>query len=279
MVLDGELTQLKNMAYMFPLFFLVVAALVLNVLMIRLAEQQCTVVRTLKAIGYENKLLTIHSMKFDSTTGIVGGILGCLLGYWLGDVITRMYVEYFNFPQLNNRFYPILLLVGILISILFSVLGTLKGVRNILALEPAEAMRQASPPVGKTVFLEKIHFLWALLDAQWHMIIRGLFRNKSRTFISIFSATLGSSIVILAFGFVDSMNEMVQIQFDTVLKSDYRLTFNNEINYSAFDEISKIPGVIHVEPVYNLPCTFKTGNHSKKGVVTGINLMDNLQHQ
>ncbi len=271
MVLDGELTQLKNMAYMFPMFFLVVAALVLNVLMIRLTEQQRTVIGTLKAIGYENRLLTIHYIKFATTTGIVGGILGCLLGYWLGDVITRMYVEYFNFPQLTNRFYPILLLIGILISILFSVLGTLKGIRNILTLEPAEAMRQASPPVGKTVFLEKIHFLWALLDAQWHMIIRGLFRNKSRTFISIFSATLGSSIVILAFGFVDSMNEMVRLQFDTVLKSDYHLTFNNEINYSAFDEISKLPGVIHAEPVYNLPCTFKSANHSKKGVVTGIN--------
>lgn len=270
MVLDGEMKQLKSMAFIFPLVFLVVAALVLNVLMIRLAEQQRTVIGTLKAIGYENPDLILHFVKFAATAGIAGGFLGCLLGYWLGEVTTQMYLDYFTFPQLSNAFYPGLSLFGVCVSVLFAILGTLKGVRNIMQLEPAEAMRQATPPVGGAVLLERFGLFWKNIDAQWQMIIRGLLRNKGRTFIAIFSATMGSSIVILAFGFVDSMDKMVTLQFEKVLRSDYHLTFNKEINYSAIDEIRRLPGVTYAEPLFIVPCTFKLKNHNKRGAITGI---------
>ncbi len=270
MVLDGEMKMLKSMAIMFPMFFLVVAALVLNVLMIRLAVQQRTVIGTLKAIGYDNRDLMLHFIKFAATAGLAGGILGCFLGYWLGGATTRMYVEYFTFPLLTNKFYPSLSLIGIGVSVLFSSLGTYKGVRNIMRLEPAEAMRQAAPPIGGAVFFEKFQLFWKSLDAQWQMIIRGLLRNKGRTLVAIFSAAMGSSIVVLAFGFVDSMDEMVSVQFERVLRSDYHLTFNSEMSYSAFSEIRRLPGVSHAEPVLNVPCTFKVRNHEKRGAIMGI---------
>ena len=270
MVLDGEMKQLKSMAFIFPLVFLVVAALVLNVLMIRLAEQQRTVIGTLKAIGYENRDLMLHFVKFAATAGLAGGFLGCLLGYWLGEVTTQMYVDYFTFPQLSNAFYPGLSLFGMCVSVLFSILGTFKGVRQIMQLEPAEAMRQATPPVGGKVFLERFNLFWKNLDAQWQMIIRGLLRNKGRTLIAIFSATMGSSIVILAFGFVDSMDQMVTLQFEKVLRSDYHLTFNREVSFAAIDEIKRLPGVTYAEPLFTVPCTFKIKNHSKRGAITGI---------
>ncbi len=270
MVLDGELSQLKNMAFIFPMFFLIVAALVLNILMIRLAEQQRTVIGTLKAIGYENRDLMFHFLKFAATAGLMGGLLGSLLGYWLGGAITKMYIEYFSFPQLTNRLYPTLFFTGISISVIFSILGTVKGVRHIMRLEPAEAMRQASPVVGGAVFFEKFRLFWQNLDAQWQMILRGLLRNKSRTLVAMFSATMGSSIVLLAFGFVNSMDTMVTLQFDKVLLSDYHLTFNGEISYAGLGEIQRLPGVLHAEPVFTLPCTFKVRNHTKKGAIMGI---------
>ena len=270
MVLDGEMKQLTNMAYIFPLFFLVVAALILNVLMTRLAEQQRTIIGTLKSIGYRNRDVMSHFMKFATTTGVIGGVLGCVLGYWFGDVTTKMYVEYFTFPQLTSKFYPELLLIALFVSVLFSILGTIKGVRQIMRLEPAEAMRQAAPPAGGSVLLERVQWFWTSLDAGWQMILRGLLRNKGRTFIAIISAAMGSSIVVLAFGFVDSMDEMVSLQFDSVLQSDYHLSFSRELSLSAFDEIHRLPGVTHAEPVLNVPCTFKMRNHSKRGGIIGI---------
>lgn len=270
MVLDGEMKQLKTMAFIFPMFFLVVAALVLNVLMIRLSEQQRTIIGTLKALGYDNRALIFHFVKFATSTGLAGGLMGSLLGYWIGSAMTRMYVVYFSFPQLQNRFYPMLLLAGLGVSVLFSVFGTFKGVSKIMQLQPAEAMRQASPRVGGAVLLERVHLLWKNLDAQWQMIIRGLSRNKGRTLVAVFSACMGSSIVILAFGFVDSLDLMVRMQFEKVLQSDYHLTFSRELSSSGYDEIKRLPGVIHAEPVLTVPCTFETQNHMKRGAIIGI---------
>lgn len=270
MILDGEMLQLKNMAYIFPSFFLVVAALLLNVLMIRLAEQQRTVIGTLKAIGYENRVLMIHFLKFAATAGLTGGVVGCLFGYWLAGVTTKMYVEYFTFPKLTNSFYPELLLAGLSVSIFFSILGTLKGIRHIMRLEPAEAMRPAAPPIGGVVFLEKIRLFWQILDVQWQMILRGLLRNKGRTAVAVFSAAMGSSIVVLTFGFVDSMDEMVSLQFERLLRSDYHLTFRDEMSFATFDEIRRLPGIILAEPVLIVPCTFQVKNHSKRGAIMGI---------
>jgi len=270
MVLDGEMKQLQTMAYIFPLFFLIVAALVLNILMVGLSEQQRTVIGTLKALGYDNRTLMFHFVKFATSTGLAGGLMGSFLGYWMGSAMTRMYVGYFSFPQLESRMYPLLLLTGIGISVLFSILGTLKGVRRVMQLQPAEAMRQASPPVGGSVLLERFQLFWQRLDAQWQMIIRGLLRNRGRTVVALFSACMGSSIVILAFGFVDSLDLMVRTQFEKVLQSDYHLTFNKELSSSGFDEIKRLPGVTYTEPVLNVPCTFQNQNHMKRGVIIGI---------
>ncbi|MFH1985237.1 MAG: FtsX-like permease family protein [Pseudomonadota bacterium] len=270
MVLDGEMTQLRRMAVTLPSFFLVVAALVLNVLMTRLAEQQRTIIGTLKALGYGNRELMWHFLKFAAAAGTAGGLLGCLMGYWLGGVMTGMYQDVFSFPRLVNRFYPGLSLAGIVISVGFAILGTLKGVRRVMRLEPAEAMRTAAPPAGGAVFLERWRLFWKHLGAQWQMILRGILRNKGRTLVSVFAAALGGSIVVLAFGFVDSMDKMVAVQFETALRSDYHLTFNKEMDSACVDEIRRLPGVIHAEPVFNVPCTFQVGNRTKKGAIMGI---------
>lgn len=270
LVLDGELTQLKSMAISMPSFFLIVAALVLNIMMTRMAKQQRTTIGTLKAIGYSNLQLILHFLKFSIIPGLLGGIAGSVLGYILGAVMTEMYLFYFSFPHLSNMFYPELVFTGIGISVGCAMLGTIKGIYNITRLEPAEAMRTASPVTGGAVFLETFPRFWRSLNSGWQMILRALLRNKGRTAISIFAAAIGSSIVLLTFGFVNSLDEMIVIQFDKALRSDYHLSFSSELPYNSLDDIKRLPGVIQLEPVLHVPCTFRSGMNSEKGSITGI---------
>ena len=270
MVLDGEMKQLRSMAISMPSFFLIVASVVLNILMTRLTEQQRSTIGTLKALGYANKALTFHFLKFSMVVGLAGGIAGCLFGYSLGAIMTELYVEFFSFPHLSNNFYPELALTGIGISIVCAMLGTVKGVRKVIRLEPAEAMRIAPPPVGGAVFLERYKGLWKKLDAQWQMIIRGLLRNKGRTAASVFSAAIGSAIVLLTFGFINSLDEMIVQQFEKILRSDFHLTFSGEKSRDCVDEIKRFPTVMNAEPIFHLPSTFRYGVHTEKGSVTGI---------
>jgi putative ABC transport system permease protein len=270
MTLSGEMKQLRMTALIFPSFFLVVAALVLNVLMTRLAEQQRTVMGTLKALGYSNRDLLWHFLKFNLTAGAAGGLMGCALGYWFADAMTRMYGGYFTFPRLVNIFYPGLMVFGMFLSTGACAVGTLQGVRRVIRLHPAEAMRPAPPAKGGRIILERWSAFWQGLDIQWQMVLRGLFRRRGRTAVAIFSASLGASIVLLAFGFVDSMDKMIQMQFDVILRSDYHLTFSNELDDSVVDEIRRLPGVTAAEPVFMVPCTFQAGHRTKKGGILSI---------
>ena len=74
--LSQEIKGLKSFAVITPCMFLAVAALVLNVLLSRLAQQQRTVVGTLKALGYSDLQIFWHFLKFGLTVGIVGGLVG-----------------------------------------------------------------------------------------------------------------------------------------------------------------------------------------------------------
>jgi len=270
LTLSSELDGLGKMAYMFPLFFMVVAGLVLNVLMTRLIEQQRTVLGTLKALGYSSRELSLHYLKYGLAAGVFGGSVGAGVGYLLAEAMTSMYLIFFSFPSLVSGVYPDLMLTGVLISVVVGMLGAMNGVKRGMRLQPAEAMRPPAPPSGKRMFLERFPGFWRRLDIQWQMVLRELSRRKTRSAISIFSAAMGGSIVILAFGFVDSIDRMIQLQFDLSLKSDYHLTLSNEMEDSVLYDIRRLPGVAYAETVFNLPCTYRNGHRERRGVVIGI---------
>ena len=56
----NEIVQLRTLSTILPTIFLVVAALVLNVLITRLTRQQRTVIGTLKAIDSERGIVTVE---------------------------------------------------------------------------------------------------------------------------------------------------------------------------------------------------------------------------
>ena len=155
MYLSLEIAGLRVFAWFLPCVFLAVAAVVLNVLLTRLAQQQRTVVGTLKALGYSDRQLFMHFLKFGLTVGLAGGLIGCASGYWLAELLTIVYREFFEFPDLNNRFYPAVQGIALLISLVCAVLGSLRGTRAVLRLQPAAAMRPKPPRRGGAVFLER----------------------------------------------------------------------------------------------------------------------------
>ena len=123
----------------------IVAALVLNVLITRLVRQQRVTVGTLKALGYSDGQLFFHFLQFGLIVGITGGVLGSLLGYTVSALMTAVYRYYFDFPDLRSGFYWHTNAIGMAVSVICALLGSLHGARTVLLLQPAEAMRPAPP--------------------------------------------------------------------------------------------------------------------------------------
>ncbi len=268
--LTQEIAGLKVFAYLLPAIFLAVAALVLNVLMRRVAEQQRTTIGTLKALGYSDVQVFLHFLKLAAVVSVFGTLAGCALGYWMAGGMTRMYRKFYEFPRLDNRFYPELIAVAALLSLLCAVAGSFHGVRAVLKLQPAQAMRPKPPRKGGAVLLERAAWFWRRLDSGWRMALRSLFRNRMRTAAGVFATAMGSAVLVSGLMMADATRFLVDFQFKWVLRSDYDLSFEEDRDASALDEAARLPGVDRAEPILTVPCTFVHGPYRRKGAITGI---------
>lgn len=269
--LTGEIDGLGAFATVVPVIFLAVAALVLNVLVTRLARGQRTVVGTLKALGYSDGSVFRHFLGFGLIVGVLGGLLGCGLGYLSATGMTVMYRQYFEFPELPSRFYAYTHGIGMAISLACAVSGSWQGARGMLRLQAAEAMRPEPPRSGHAVWPERCFpVVWRRLSSGWRMAIRSVFRARLRTAAALFAATMGAGLLSCGFMLYEAGNFLLEFQFERVASSDIDLSFESERGRAAISEVGALPGVDHVEPVLNVACDFSCGPYQRKAGIMGL---------
>jgi len=268
--LSSEIEGLGNIALIVPTVFLVVAALVLNVLMTRLARRQRTTIGTLKALGFTNWQVGSHFLKQGMSVGIIGGVAGCALGYLSSVGMTLVYQRFFEFPNLASGFYWQTHASGIAISILCSLAGSYLGARSVLRLGAAEAMRPEPPRRGGAIWLERFKRLWGMLSAPWRLALRTVIRHKLRSSAGMFAAAMGAGLLCTGFLMRQGQVFLIDFQFYKVARSDVDIVFHDELGRDALDEAARLPGVDWAEPQFGLACTFVNGPYRRKGGVTGL---------
>jgi putative ABC transport system permease protein len=268
--LSDEIRGLGVFANVMPVIFLAVAAMVLNMLMVRLIDQQRNVVGTLKALGYSNAQVFWHFLKFGGLVGLCGGLLGLPLGYGMATFVTSILRNFFEFPHLENVVYPELYLGGLSISLGCSLIGSWQGTRSALSLSPAEAMRPKPPVAGGRIWLEHFTAFWKRLSFGWRMVLRNIIRHKARTAVGLFAACMGAAILTAGFMLRFGIEYIVQFQFEKVLHSDVDLSFKDERGWDALQECRVLPGVDYAEPTLDVACDFSHGQFHHKGTVTGL---------
>lgn len=268
--LTSDLKGLRTVNLIVPSVFLAVAALILDVLMVRLAQQQRTVVGMLKATGYGHPELLSHFVKFGMVVGALGGACGAAFGYWLSGYMLGLFRNFYEFPRIVNRPYPGIVMACIGLAVTVALVGTLRGVRQVLRLRPAEAMRPRPPQSGNRNLLERWTAFWRRLGFRWQMVIRGVLRNRLRTFTGVFSSMMGAALIFQTLQIDDSFGELIDFTFDKMLVSDFDLSFKDELDYGALLEARRLPGMEHAEPVLNVGCTFYRGHRQRQGAITGI---------
>jgi putative ABC transport system permease protein len=268
--LSDEIRGLGVFANVMPVIFLAVAALVLNVLMTRLIDQQRTIIGTLKATGYSNAQIFWHFMKYGGLVGLCGGIVGLPMGYGMATFITQVYRRFFEFPELHNVVYPGLYLTALVISLGCSLIGSWRGTRGALQLSPAEAMRAKPPVAGGRIFLERFTSLWRRLSFGWRLVLRNVIRHKARTTVGMFAACMGASLLMCGFMLRMGVEYIIEFQFEKVMHSDVDLGFKDERGWDALQEVRYLPGVDYAEPMLEVACEFFHGPYRRKGSITGL---------
>ena len=268
--LSDEINGLGKISTILSTIFLFVAALVLNVVMSRMAERQRTIVGTLKAIGYGNRAILVHFLSFGSAVGLLGGLAGIGVGIGQARMMIVMYKQFFQFPEFPFSLHAPPMVVGVLLCVAFGTFGALKGTWFLTKLSPAAAMRARPPAKGGAIFLERFPWLWRRLGFRTHIALRQVFRNPTRTVSGVVASSLATAIMLTTLMQYDSVWYLLDFQFDYVVSSDADIGMREESSLRARYEAQRLPGVDYAEESLHVVCDLRNGRYARRMAITGL---------
>jgi putative ABC transport system permease protein len=273
--LDNELRQLRSFGLIVPAIFLGVAAFLVNVALTRALSLQRAQIAALKALGYRNRELGWHYLKWAFAMAALGGVLGTAAGGWLGGAMIRLYNQYFRFPSLDYRLSLGVALAAFAIALLAAGLGAAQAVRHAVSIPPAEAMRPEPPARYRASAAER--FLLRRLTHVSRMVLRNLERQPFRAAASVVGIGFATAILAVGFFFIDALDVVVGHQFQVVQRQDVSLAFFEPASPGAFHEVQALPGVLYAEPVRVVPARIRFGHRERRLAVTGLLSAPELQ--
>ena len=274
--LNNELLQLQTFGFIMPLIFLGVAAFLLNVVLTRIVAVQREQIAALKALGYTNREIGAHYVKWGLLVGLGGVLIGTVAGAWLGSGLTSLYNQYFRFPTLRYQLIGSTVAVGAVVSLSAAALGAIAAVRRAVRLPPAEAMRPAPPGTYRESWVERVG-LRRWLSPPARMVLRNLQRQPTRALLSIVGIAFAAAILVVGTFFIDAMNELIGNTFWVVQRQDATLTFVEPVSAGAIHEVERLPGVVMVEPIRVVPARLRVGRRTRQTAITGLPARAELQ--
>lgn len=268
-LLSDEITQLRSTATFVPIVFLGVAAFLLNILLARLFALERDQIATLKAFGYPDLDIGLHYLGLASIAIGAGSLLGLIAGFWLGSGYVQLYSQFFAFPELTYRPTWGVGAGAIAISALAAFAGAFSAVRAAARLQPAEGMRAEAPARFKPLFVERFGLQHLLSPAQ-RMVMRNLERRPVRAALSAFGVAASLAVLTIGYIMLDSMNEMMRLQFSRVQREHLTVTFTSDRDLSAVREIAGVDGVVQAEPFRTTPVRLAHGHRSERLALTGL---------
>lgn len=230
--------RISRIAVVFPVFFLLVAALVCLTTMSRMVEEQRTQIGTLKALGYGNSAVMRHYMVYAVSGAIVGGTLGAFSGCVLFPlVIMYAYSMMYTISDFCFLFEPGNMLFSIGSMTAAITLTVFFSCRKALKETPASLMRPKAPKAGKRVFLEKITFLWNRMSFFAKVSGRNLFRYKRRMFMTVIGIAGCTALSLTGFGLKDSISDIVDLQYLEINKYSGFVAYDSAATSSEIEDI------------------------------------------
>ena len=238
--LDSSSDIVAGVSRVFPVFFILIAALVCITTMTRMIDEERTQIGTLKALGYTDREIMNKYLIYSGS----GAVLGCALGIAAGSTI---------FPQILWKAYCIMLSIqpNVVLTVNWplslAVLVTYTAImlfvtwwccNKTLAENPAELIRPKAPEAGKQIFVEKLPF-WKRISFLNKVTIRNIFRYKQRLAMMLIGIGGCTALLLTGFGLRDSISNVAAYQFENVTKYDMSVYFREEPSERQQDKFIK----------------------------------------
>ena len=267
--LSDEVRQLQAEADVVPWLFLGVAAFLLHVVLSRLMAQERSQVAVLKAFGYGTPAIAWHYLKLALAIVLLGATAGILAGARLGSGLAALYSEFFRYPFLRYVLEPGVAAQAVAVSGLAALAGTLWAVSRAARVPPAVGMRPEPPPMFRRGSLGHPAF-GLLLSPAGRMAARNLLRKPVKGLLTLLGIALAAATMTVGGFMEDTVNEILDIQFNRAHRADLTVTFDEVKGRAALHELAALPGVTAVEPLRAVPVRLRVGHRERRLALQGL---------
>lgn len=235
---QGEIDEGAAFVGVFSGLFLFIAMLSVITTMTRVVKKQKIQIGTLKALGFKKRKIILHYVGYGFWISLLGAICGMLAGrYFIGSIFLGMEMDYFEVPNgvpiVNPKCYLVALCVVLCVSLI-----TYITCRKELIKSPAETLRTELPKVksGSLNMMTKGVFKRLSFSSKWNL--RDIFRNKFRTITGIVGITGCCTLIVCAFGMLNSMNNFIKLQFEELYNFDYKLVLKENLTEKEIEALT-----------------------------------------
>ena len=275
-IVTQEISQQRIFGTVLPSIFLLVAAFILNVVLHRQVHAQRGEIAALKALGYEDRWIAWHYLEFASVIVLLGGAIGIALGWWLGNGMTGLYTDLFQFPRFRFFMPAWLVLASLGAALIAAFAGAFAATRVILRLRAAEALRPPAPAEFRPLLLERLGYAELLTSAQ-RMIMRNLERKPVRAAATVAGIVASAAILIAGIFWGDALDWFIDVQFNQVQRASVNVGFAEPLARSVQLELARLPGVSQAEVTRAIPARLRAGHRSYRTALTGVDDGASLQ--
>ena len=232
----GEMDEGKTMGSFLPILFILIAVLTMVTTMHRITNNERTQIGILQALGFKNRKILFHYLSYGLFIGVLSGVIGIILGFLVCYMIMnpngtmgtyfdmpywRMSLPWFTFPL-------IVLIIGFLVAVTFV------SVNKTLTTQAAETLRGTTNKKVRSIAIERTK-IWNRLSFTNKWNIRDVFRNKSRSLMTV-AGIVGCMVLLVAgLGMKDSMTDFLNILDEKICNYETAITVVDDTQESDIE--------------------------------------------
>ena len=186
---------IERISFVFPMFFILVTALVVFMTITRLIETDRSQIGCLKTLGFSKSHIMFKYLLFTAVASFGGNLGGLLFGYYVFyPIIFASITELLYLPTVGSVF-PTFGLVAAIITFVFSLLVTFITVLITVRGKPAKLLRGRPPSHGGKILFERMPLFWNRLPFRYKSSLRNIFRYRVRFFMTVFTMLFSTALV------------------------------------------------------------------------------------
>ena len=204
--IEADVTQAKQLLYIFPVIFYLVALLIILTSVSQLINREQKNIGILKALGYSKIEILWHYTDVFIVLGLIGSAMGILLGpAIIPKVMGVKYGILYQLPKIRTAFfrweYLASLAILVVIILLTSVFACLDSINKV----PAVSLRGDNSVKMTLTSLSKFK-IFGKVSLSVRMAFRNMRRKISRSLMVIFGVAGCSALLLCGFGVENTIN-------------------------------------------------------------------------